>query len=559
MIKKQAQKAPSPAPTIEINPGFRRALDIMEGTDRHVFITGKAGTGKSTLLELFRSQTPKRIAVLAPTGVAALNVRGQTVHSFFGFKPDITPDAVRKLAKSKGAAADRAALYRNLDAIIIDEVSMVRADLMDCVEKFLRLNGPRPKDWFGGLQMIFIGDLYQLPPVVTSREKGLFAADPSPFFRASGSGGTSGDDPDAPTARYDSPYFFSAKIFGELTFDMDFVELEKVYRQTDPAFIGLLNAIRNRSVDDEQIVHLNSRLRPGYSPPDTEFTITLTSTNDLAAARNREKLASLPGRARAYEAMIDGKFDRSSLPTEETLELKPGAQVMLLTNDRKGRFVNGTIGRVAEIVKVPDEDDVIVVDLADGKEVELSPYTWELFHFRYEPESDRIESESVGAFTQYPLRLAWAVTIHKSQGKTFDRVVIDIGRGAFAHGQVYVALSRCTSFEGIVLKTPIRKSHIWMDWRIVRFLTRFQYKKAEEELPAAVKRALVLAAIRAGGELEIVYLKPDDTKSRRRIRPEAVEMMEYRGKRFEGVRAYCHKRGECRTFRLDRMLEVIEV
>ena len=529
---------------IEINPGFRRALDIMEGTDRHVFVTGKAGTGKSTLLELFRSQTPKRIAVLAPTGVAALNVRGQTVHSFFGFKPDITPDAVRKLPKAKGAAADRAALYRNLDAIIIDEVSMVRADLMDCVEKFLRLNGPRPREWFGGLQMILIGDLYQLPPVVTSREKGLFA---------------SGADPDAPTARYESPYFFSAKIFGELTFDMDFVELEKVYRQTDPAFIGLLNAIRNRSVDDEQIVHLNSRLRPGYAPPDGEFTITLTSTNDLAAARNREKLASLPGRARAYEALIDGKFDRSSLPTEETLELKPGAQVMLLTNDRKGRFVNGTIGRVAKIVKVPDEDDVIVVDLPDGEEVELSPNTWELFHFRYEAESDRIESESVGSFTQYPLRLAWAVTIHKSQGKTFDRVVIDIGRGAFAHGQVYVALSRCTSFEGIVLKTPIRKSHIWMDWRIVHFLTRFQYKKAEEALPVSDRRALVLEAIRAGRELEIVYLKPDDTKSRRRIRPESVEMMEYHGKTFEGVRAYCHKRGECRTFRLDRMLEVCKV
>jgi len=206
-----------------------------------------------------------------------------------------------------------------------------------------------------------------------------------------------------------------------------------------------------------------------------------------------------------------------------------------------------------------DGDDNVSVELPDGDEVDITPATWELFRFQYDAEADRIESESVGAFTQYPLRLAWAVTIHKSQGKTFDRVVIDIGRGAFAHGQVYVALSRCTSFEGIVLKTPIRKSHIWMDWRIVRFLTRFQYKKAEEALPAADKRALVLEAIRAGGELEIVYLKPDDTKSRRRIRPEAVEMMEYRGKRFEGVRAYCHKRGECRTFRLDRMLEVSAV
>ena len=544
---------------IEINPGFRRALDIMEGTDRHVFITGKAGTGKSTLLELWRSQTLKRIAVLAPTGVAALNVRGQTIHSFFGFKPDITPDAVRKISKARGAGADRAEIYRKLDAVVIDEVSMVRADLLDCVEKFLRLNGPRPKEWFGGLQMIFIGDLYQLPPVVTGRERGLFAADPIPFRRAQGGRAAASPGLAVPSARYESPYFFSARIFGELTFDMDFVELEKVYRQTDAEFIALLNAIRNRSIGDGQLARLNSRLQPSFSPSDGEFYITLTSTNDLAAVRNREKLAALPGRARRYEGFIQGDFDRSSLPTEESLELKPGAQVMLLTNDRKGRWVNGTIGRVAKIVKVQDGDDIVSVDLPDAGRVELSPNTWDLYRFRYEAESDRIESESAGSFTQYPLRLAWAVTIHKSQGKTFDRVVVDIGRGAFAHGQVYVALSRCTSFEGLVLKTPIRKSHIWMDWRIVRFLTRFQYKKAEEKLPAADKRALVLEAIRDGRELEIVYLKPDDTKSRRRIRPESVEMMEYHGRTFEGVRAYCHKRGECRTFRLDRMLEVSEV
>ena len=523
-------------PTIEINPGFRRALDIMEGTNRHVFITGKAGTGKSTLLELFRAQTPKRIAVLAPTGVAALNVRGQTIHSFFGFKPDVTPDGVRKLPKAKG----RDAVYKNLDAIVIDEVSMVRADLMDCVEKFLRLNGPRPKDWFGGLQMIFIGDLYQLPPVVTGHERGLFGG-------GRGGGGN---------GRYESPYFFSAQIFGELTFDLDFVELEKVYRQTDAEFIDLLNAIRNRSIDDERIERLNSRCRPDFFPPDGEFYITLTSTNDLAAVRNREKLAALPGRARSYAGMTEGEFDRSSLPTEESLELKPGAQVMLLTNDRHGRWVNGTIGRVDRIVKVAGGDDIIAVDIPEAGRVEISPNTWELYHFRYDAQADRIESEAVGSFTQYPLRLAWAVTIHKSQGKTFDRVVIDIGRGAFAHGQVYVALSRCTSFEGIILMTPIFKKHILMDWRIVRFLTRFQYKKAEDALPTGDRRALVLEAIRSGGELEIVYLKPDDTKSRRRIRPEAVEMMEYRGRTFEGVRAYCHKRGALRHFRLDRMLEI---
>ncbi|HSA94768.1 MAG TPA: DEAD/DEAH box helicase, partial [Acidobacteriota bacterium] len=451
---------------IEINPGFRRALDVMEGTPRHVFITGKAGTGKSTLLEHWRGQTLKRIAVLAPTGVAALNVRGQTIHSFFGFKPDVTPEAVRKLAKGRGAAADRAALYRNLDAIVIDEVSMVRADLMDCVEKFLRLNGPRPKEWFGGLQMIFIGDLYQLPPVVTGQERGLFAPDPPSLRRGCGARAGSSPADALSAARYESPYFFSARIFSEPGFDMDFVELEKVYRQSDAAFIALLNAIRNRSVDEAQITHLNSRLDPSFTPPDGEFYVTLTSTNDLAAARNREKLAALRGRARRYEGFIEGEFDRRSLPTDEALELKPGAQVMLLTNDRRGRFVNGTIGRVAKITKVPDADDIVTVELPDGDEVDLSPNTWELYRFQYDAKADRVESESVGAFTQYPLRLAWAVTIHKSQGKTFDRVVVDIGRGAFAHGQVYVALSRCTSFAGLVLRTPIRRSHIWMDWRI---------------------------------------------------------------------------------------------
>ncbi len=554
---------PKPKPKIEINPGFRRALDTMEGTSRHVFITGKAGTGKSTLLELWREQTLKRIAVLAPTGVAALNVRGQTVHSFFGFKPDTTPDGVRKLAKGRGAAADRIALYRNLDAVVIDEVSMLRADLMDCVEKFLRLNGPRPHQWFGGLQMIFIGDLYQLPPVVTSQESGLFAPDPPSLRRGFGPrAGSAAASPASPLSsslsvpRYESPYFFSARIFAEPEFAMDFIELEKVYRQSDSAFIALLNAIRNRSVDDIQLAHLNGRLDPAFMPPDGNFYITLTSTNALAAARNREKLASLPGRARRYEGLVEGEFERSSLPTDEALELKRGAQVMLLTNDRKGRFVNGTIGRVAAITKVPDGDDVVTVDIPDGTEVDLTPNTWELYRFRYDAKADRIESEAVGAFTQYPLRLAWAVTIHKSQGKTFDRVVVDIGRGTFAHGQVYVALSRCTSFEGLVLRTPIRRGHILMDWRIVRFLTRFQYKKSEEALPIAEKRALIRAAIRDGREVEIVYLKPDDTKTRRRIRPEAVETMEYHGKKFEGIRAYCLKRCAARTFRLDRILEI---
>ncbi len=526
-MKKRSRRSAVPhSPTIEINPEFRRALDIMETTRSHIFITGKAGTGKSTLLDYFRNSTRKKVAVLAPTGVAALNVLGQTIHSFCRFKPDITLDKVKKLSVKASA------LYKNLNAVIIDEVSMVRADLLDCVDKFLRLNGPHPRKPFGGLQMIFIGDLYQLPPVVTSAEQSVFST------------------------QYESPYFFSSHIFNDPKFDMEFVELEKIYRQTEEDFILLLNAIRNRSVTDEDIGRLNRRLDPTFVPPDEDFYIHLTSTNDLAYQRNQEKLALLPGRTYRYQGHRAGEFDKSHLPTDDILELKPGAQVMMVNNDSNGRWVNGSIGRIAGIEKVKSAPDVLTVELQDGFEVEVEPYTWELFKLNYDVNAGKLFSETIGSFTQYPLRLAWAITIHKSQGKTFDKVVIDIGRGTFAHGQVYVALSRCTNFQGIILKKEIRKPHIRMDWRVIKFLTRYQYRKADEKLSYADKLALIREAIGTGGELEIVYLKTDDTKTRRRIRPESIEQMEFMGKQFEGVRAHCFKRGEERNFRIDRMLEV---
>ncbi len=527
--RKTETKADPKAGSIEINAAFRRALDLMETTDKDIFITGRAGTGKSTLLEYFRTVTRKRIAVLAPTGVAALNVRGQTIHSFCGFKPDITLEAVKKLPKK---AAERAELVRRLEAIVIDEVSMVRADLLDCFEKFLRLNGPHPRRRFGGIQMVFIGDLYQLPPVVASAERELFAG------------------------HYESPYFFSARAFADAGLAPEFVELEKIYRQTDEAFISLLNAIRNRSVTDEDLERLNAACDPDFVPPEGEFYVYLTSTNDLAAERNREKLATLPGRPWVYEGFLEGDFERSSLPTDERLELKIGAQVMLLTNDPFGRWVNGSIGRVHEVLQAPGEDDVVEVELRDGRFVEIAPHVWEIFRFAYDGEACRIVSEPMGAFTQYPLKLAWAITIHKSQGKTFEKVVIDIGRGTFAHGQVYVALSRCTNFPGIVLKKPIRRPHIRMDWRVVRFLTRFQYAKAEERMSYADKVKRIEEAIEEARDLSIVYLKPDDTKSRRRIRPESIEMMEYGGKRFEGLQAYCYEREDMRHFRIDRILDL---
>jgi ATP-dependent DNA helicase PIF1 len=512
--------------SIDINGDFRRALDLMENSNRHIFITGKAGTGKSTLLNFFRHTTHKVVAVLAPTGVAALNVQGQTIHSFFGFKPSITPEKVKKVSR------DDSDIYKNITTIVIDEISMVRADLLDCVERFLHLNGPRRKQWFGGVQMIFIGDLYQLPPVVTGAEKEIF------------------------THRYETPYFFSAQVFKEPTFDMEFIELDKVYRQTESAFINLLNGIRNRTCTDDDLETLNSRYMSGFTPPNDEFHIVLTSTNELATARNLERLDSLPGKAVKYKGVVRGIFDRSSLPSDETLLIKQGAQVMLTSNNPTGLWVNGTIGRVSGIAQGEDGEERVVVTLQDGSDVQVEPNTWELFEYQYDRETKRISTRKTGDFTQYPIRLAWAVTIHKSQGKTFDHVVIDVGKGTFAHGQMYVALSRCTRFDGITLAQKITRSHIRMDWRVSGFLTKFQYRKADERLNYDERRRIIDDAIHRGLNLEILYLKPDDTKSRRIIRPVAVEAMEYRERPFEGLRAYCHLRKGERNFRIDRILEI---
>ncbi len=512
---------------IELNEGFRRALELMEKTDKGVFVTGRAGTGKSTLLSYFRATTAKRIAVLAPTGVAALNVRGQTIHSFFGFKPNVTMERIKKIPSS----SDRGDVYRNIDTIVIDEISMVRADLLDCVDKFLRLNGPRKGKPFGGIQMIFIGDLYQLPPVVTGSEKAAFGS------------------------LYESPYFYSAHVFKSI--DMVFVELDKIYRQHDQRFIDLLNAIRNKSVSEEEIELLNSRVMPEFEPPPDEFYIYLTTTNRQAEEINRRQLSKLKGPMYSFTGFIEGEFGDDYLPTAIELQLKVGAQVMMLNNDPQGRWVNGSVGRITDIIRYPDEEAVVVVKLADGEEVEVAPNTWEIF--RFFSEDDKLKSEVIGKFTQYPLMLAWAVTIHKSQGKSFDKVIIDIGRGAFAHGQVYVALSRCTSFEGLVLKKPILKRHIWMDWQVVKFLTRYQYKKAEEGLPIDEKVKLIEEAILKKVALEIVYLKPNDEKTKRVIWPKEVGEMEYRGKRYLGMRAFCTQRNEERTFRVDRILEIKDI
>ena len=513
-------------PQIEINEQFRHALDIMEGSNRSIFITGRAGTGKSTLLNYFRHTTQKKVAVLAPTGVAALNVKGQTIHSFFRFKPGITPDRVKK-----PRSANSESIYRKLDIIVIDEVSMVRADLLDCVDRFLRLNGPEADKPFGGIQMAFIGDLYQLPPVVTGGEKEGFQS------------------------LYETPYFYGARVFE--SFDMEFVELEKIYRQHDEEFITLLNSIRNNSVTGEGLELLNERYQPDFEPPPEDFYVYLTTTNRLAEEINGKRLAGLKGRLYTFTGSIEGEFGQEYLATKIDLEVKVGAQIMMLNNDTEGRWVNGSIGKITGITQNGKGEDIIVAELADDEEVEITPFTWEIYRFFVE--GGGLQSEVIGTFTQYPLMLAWAVTIHKGQGKTFDRVIIDIGKGIFAHGQMYVALSRCTTLGGIVLKRPALKKHIWTNYQVMDFLTKYQYKKAEESCPVDGKTEIIKRAIQNKLSLEIVYLKPSDEKTTRVVRPEAVGEMEYRGKKYLGMQAFCLKRNEERVFRIDRILEIREV
>jgi len=509
--------------SIELNDEFLHALRLLEESNRHVFITGRAGTGKSTLLQYFRENTRKRVVVLAPTGIAAINVGGQTIHSFFNFKPEVTPDTVSRIKPKE------AKIYKHIDTIIIDEVSMVRADLLDCVDVFLQRNGKKKGIPFGGIQMVFIGDLYQLPPVVRSKERELFRT------------------------LYKSPYFFDSHSFQNIK--PEFVELQKVYRQRDESFIDLLNSIRNNTVRDDDLVRLNTRVMPDFKPSGDDFYIHLTTTNSLADNINMERLAGIKGREYKFEGCIDGDFPEKDLPTNPVLTLKKGAQVMLLNNDSHGRWVNGSIGRIAGFVK-DEKHDIILVQLVDGEIVDVTPFRWDIFEYVYDDKTKRLSSRTTGSFTQYPIRLSWAVTIHKSQGKTFDNVIIDVGGGTFAHGQVYVALSRCRSFDGIILRRPLKKGHILMDWRVVDFITRYQYMASERDCPLDEKIAIINDAIEKGRPLEIIYLKREDEKTKRSIIPLSVGEMHYNGKGFIGLKAFCTLRGEERSFRVDRILKI---
>ncbi len=424
---------------LDFNDEFIAAFDALENTSQHLFITGKAGTGKSTLLQYFRHKTQKNITVLAPTGISAIHIKGQTIHSFFQFKPDITPQSVSEVIVRK----QKRQLYKTLEAIIIDEISMVRADLMDCIDAMLRLHGPHFDRPFGGVQMIFFGDLFQLPPVVTRDEEHIFKS------------------------VYQTPFFFSAKAFE--TINLKIFELKKIYRQKDEQFIHLLNAVRDNELRPHHLSAFNTRCHPKYQIPPGEFYITLTTTNALAEKVNLERLNELPGRGHLYQGNMSGEFDRKSLPTGENLEIKKGAQIMMLNNDSEKRWVNGSLGVVTAIRTDTNGDDIIIVDLENGQSVDVKKYDWELYQYYFDEQIEMLSSKVVGYFTQYPLKLAWAVTIHKSQGQTFEKVIIDVGFGTFSHGQMYVALSRCTSLNGVILKQPLAVRHVLLDGRVVEF------------------------------------------------------------------------------------------
>ncbi len=426
---------------LELNEDFKYALDVLEKTQKNIFITGRAGTGKSTLLQLFRRTTRKNAVVLAPTGIAALNVQGQTIHSFFGFSAKLMSSHDIKRRRDRK-------IYENLEILIIDEISMVRADLLDQIDLFLRVNRDNMREPFGGVQIIFFGDMFQLPPVVASQEE-------QHFFQTV----------------YESPFFFAAKVFEQPNFQMEALELQRVYRQAARQFVRLLDAVRLNVMDFDDLDDLNSRHLPNFTSSD--YYITLSTRNAIVDSLNERALKTLPTLEETFIAEINGSFEPKQFPTESALRLKLGAQVMFIKNDPKREFVNGTIGKV---VQLKHDNIVVQVEARDGslKNIEVEKQLWEIMRYKLsDSDPNKIDSESIGSFKQYPLRLAWAITIHKSQGKTFDKVIIDLGSGAFEHGQTYVALSRCRTLEGIVLKQKIRPQDVIVDERIIDFYERF--------------------------------------------------------------------------------------
>ena len=435
------------------NINFQLATDFINYTNRSVFLTGKAGTGKTTFLKHIRQHSVKQMAVVAPTGVAAINAGGVTIHSFFQlpFGPYIPEgsannyngiNAVDKhhlLSRIK-INGERRKIFQQLELLIIDEISMVRADVVDAIDTVLKHFRNRHGEPFGGVQVLFIGDMFQLPPVAKEEEWSILSQ------------------------YYNSPYFFSSKVVEVQP--PAYIELNKIYRQSDQRFINVLNQVRNNELDEDAYELLHEHYNPNFQPNEAEGYITLTTHNAKADAINSEEIEKLHTPYHFFNAEVKQEFSEKSYPAEEVLKLKVGAQVMFMKNDldKAKRYFNGKIGVIEKI----ESDKIFVQCKGEPEPIEVKKYVWENIRYTLSKQSQKVEEEVVGSFTQYPLRLAWAITIHKSQGLTFEKAVIDAGK-AFAPGQVYVALSRCTSLQGVVLLSRITASSLYSDERILNF------------------------------------------------------------------------------------------
>ncbi len=440
------------------NPELELAFDFVRNTNRSLFLTGKAGSGKTTFLHAIKAEGMKQMVVVAPTGVAAINAGGMTIHSFFQLPFGLhIPGASRtEQSRPNRLSRQKIRLIRSLDLLVIDEISMVRADMLDAIDQVLR-NYREANLPFGGVQLLMIGDLHQLPPVVKHEDWTLLQA------------------------HYTTPYFFSSQALQKTEYVS--IELKHIYRQSDQSFIDLLNRVRDNKLDEDVLNRLNSRYVPNFRPSTKEAYITLTATNAVAQQINAENLARLRGSSQVFNAIIDGDFPPTAYPTEESFECKVEAQVMFAKNDIEAekRFFNGKIGRITRFdkdiiyVRCPNESYDIAVEMVD----------WQNVKYSLDETTKEIKEEVLGTFSQYPLKLAWAITIHKSQGLTFERAIID-AQAAFAHGQVYVALSRCKSFEGIVLRSRITMSSVKTD-SVVKSFTEGVESKAPD--PAELQLA----------------------------------------------------------------------